>query len=128
MDISIAVAVGLVAFVAWKVFSVRRSPAQLAEAARLLDEEGGVLVDVRSSAEFSNNHAPGAVNMPLGSSPAQLAQLGAKDRPIVVHCASGTRSMAAVRQIKAAGFTHVVDIATLGNAMALPRGRGTGEA
>jgi len=124
MDLSIALAVGAAAFIGWKIWSVRRSPAQLAEAARLLDQEGGVLVDVRSAAEFNAGHAPGAVNMPVGTGSSQLQTLGATDRPIVVHCASGSRSMMAIRQLKAAGFTRVVDIGTLSNAMALPRGGG----
>ncbi|MCB9779554.1 MAG: rhodanese-like domain-containing protein [Alphaproteobacteria bacterium] len=86
-----------------------------------MDEEGGVLVDVRTPAEFAGSHAPGAINVPAGSVKQHLAALPSKDTPLVVHCASGTRSMMAVRELKAAGFTRVVDIATLGNALALPR-------
>ena len=110
------------AVVGLKLLSVWRSPGQLAAAARLLREQDGVLVDVRTPGEFASGHAPGAVNVPLGEVERHLAALGRKDRPVLVHCASGTRSMVAVRQLKAAGFTQVVDIGTLGNARRLPTG------
>ena len=113
MDLTYLPIVMLVAFIAGKLWSARRSPAQLAEAARALREDKGVLVDVRTPAEFARGHA---------ENKKQLKKLGRKSRPVVVYCASGTRSPKAVRKLEAAGFTNVINIATVGNAQKLPKG------
>lgn len=67
-----------------------------------------VLIDVRSPAEFGGGHVKGAKNWPLD----QLATIlpknsKLKDRPVVVYCASGGRSSAAVSLFTRAGFTTV---------------------
>lgn len=118
MDLSLLPWVLVGALILFKLAGMYRSPARLAELARALDE-GGLLVDVRSPAEYGAGHAPGAVNVPLGTEDQHLDRLGPKDRPLVVHCASGTRSMAAVRRLRAAGYTRVYDAGTLGNARKL---------
>jgi phage shock protein E len=49
------------------------------------------------------------MNVPLAVLPARLGDLGPKEGPIVVYCASGARSAQAARLLKLAGFTHVVN-------------------
>jgi phage shock protein E len=70
---------------------------------------GARIVDVRSPAEFMDGAYPGAVNVPIGSLAARIAELGPKDKPIVLYCASGARSGQGARLLKQAGFTDVVN-------------------
>jgi phage shock protein E len=70
---------------------------------------GAKVVDVRSPDEFADGAYPGAVNIPLGSLGSRLGELGSKNVPIVLYCASGARSAQAARLLKQAGFTEVVN-------------------
>ena len=70
-----------------------------------------VVVDVRSKLEFWTGHLPGAVCIPLNRLPdgfAEHAELAAGSR-ILVYCASGARSRIAAEQLRAAGYSNVVD-------------------
>jgi len=69
---------------------------------------GAKIVDVRSTGEFQSGAYPGAVNIPVQELEARLGELP-MDRPIVVYCASGGRSAAAERMLRARGFTDVVN-------------------
>jgi phage shock protein E len=70
---------------------------------------GAKIIDVRSPGEFADEAYPGAVNIPLNVLPAKVAELGPKDKPIVLYCASGARSASAARFLKQEGFTDVVN-------------------
>lgn len=75
---------------------------------------GALLLDVRTPAEFSERHIPGAVNVPVQELGARLRELGPKHRPIVVYCRSGARSAAATQLMRRAGY-DVLDIGGMGN-------------
>lgn len=66
-------------------------------------EDGAVLVDVREPAEWRSGHAPAARHIPLGRLAAEARRLP-KDRPVVVVCASGSRSRVAASQLRSGGF------------------------
>ena len=68
------------------------------------------LIDVREPHEWEIGHIPGARLIPLATLPQALASLDGT-REIVVHCKSGVRSAKAVRQLQAAGFTRVSNLA-----------------
>jgi phage shock protein E len=70
---------------------------------------GARVVDVRTPAEFADGCYPGAVNIPLGVLPARMDELGPKQTPIVLYCASGARSGQGARLLKKAGFTDVIN-------------------
>ena len=110
----IAVAVFLALFIGWKLRLAYRSPAELRRISDAL-AGGGVLVDVRTSFEFANGHLPQAINLPLGFSPESADGLGAKDSPVVVYCASGTRSAHAAKILRRAGFQSVLDLGPMHN-------------
>lgn len=69
---------------------------------------GAKIVDVRSPGEFQGGAYPGAVNIPVQELEARLGEIP-KDRPIVVYCASGARSAAAERMLRARGYGDVVN-------------------
>lgn len=70
-----------------------------------------VLIDVRSRLEFFFGHAPGAICIPVTKiSGAALESRGIeRDAGILVYCASGSRSAAAVQALRQAGYTRVTD-------------------
>jgi rhodanese-related sulfurtransferase len=70
-----------------------------------------VLIDVRSRFEFFFGHVPGALCIPVTKiSAKELEKRGiGRDAEILVYCASGTRSPAAVRALKRAGWARAMD-------------------
>ena len=109
--------------------SMRRDyPADLTppEAKGLLDSGGGwIYLDVRTVAEFTDGHVPGAWNIPLavattaeslrGGRPGMIGNRNflavvkahiAKDARVIVACKSGGRSSRAQRMMRQAGYTN----------------------
>jgi phage shock protein E len=70
---------------------------------------GAKIIDVRTTDEFADGSYPGAVNIPLAILAARLDELGPKDKPIVLYCASGARSAQAARILKQAGYADVMN-------------------
>jgi len=68
--------------------------------------EEPVLVDVREPHEHQIAHIDGAVLIPLRTLPERLGELD-RDRPIVLFCHHGSRSMRAVEYLKGQGYTRV---------------------
>jgi DMSO/TMAO reductase YedYZ molybdopterin-dependent catalytic subunit/rhodanese-related sulfurtransferase/glyoxylase-like metal-dependent hydrolase (beta-lactamase superfamily II) len=87
--------------------SSRLTIGQLAELQGL--EPGLQLVDVRAAAETEQGTIPGAVEIPLAVLAESLEALH-RDRPVVVYCASGYRSVVAASRLAAAGFRDVSDL------------------
>jgi len=61
------------------------------ETSKLLAAGQIVLVDARAAVYYQTEHVPGAVSLPAGSPPAELAAFAAKypkDTALVVHCGS----------------------------------------
>jgi len=75
---------------------------------------GASIIDVRTPAEYSAGSYRKAKNIPVADLPGRLGDLGPKDKPIVVFCASGSRSSQAARLLKKAGFTAVMNAGGLG--------------
>jgi phage shock protein E len=70
---------------------------------------GAKIIDVRTKGEFEDEAYPGAINIPLNVLMTKLDELGPKDGPIVLYCASGARSAQAARLLKQAGYSDVVN-------------------
>jgi len=73
---------------------------------------GTVVLDVRTPAEFASGHLPQARNIDIEGSDfaAKIAALD-KSATYAVYCRSGNRSGVALKQMAAAHFTHVYDMA-----------------
>ena len=74
-----------------------------------LKAKGALLVDVRSQDEFGVANAPGTVNIPLGDIGNRLAEIP-KGAPVVLCCASGTRSGMAKMVLKKNGYAEVYNV------------------
>jgi phage shock protein E len=84
-------------------------------ARRLVREQGALLLDVRSAAEFESGHVEGAKLVPHDEVGGRIDEIagwldGDRSRPIVVYCRSGKRSKNAKQTLEQAGFTQVVDL------------------
>ena len=71
--------------------------------------EGGVVIDVRSEAEFYSGHIENSLNLPLSEISSKIEQLNDKNQPIITCCASGIRSAAAAKILRAKGYSNVVN-------------------
>lgn len=108
---------GIVALAAMTIIRILRKKGRKKLVAEKL-AGGAKIVDVRTAGEFGSGHYPGAVNIPLDKLPNKMKKLGSKDSTIVVYCATGSRSRAAVSRIKAAGYNDVLNGGALSD---LPR-------
>ena len=67
------------------------------------------LVDVRNPGEWSAAHIDGATHIPLGRLEERLAEIP-RDKPIVLQCAAGARSMIGASILKAHGVDRVINL------------------
>ena len=70
-----------------------------------------MLVDVRSTGEFASRNAPGTINIPLTELSRRLGEIP-KSSPVVLCCASGTRSGMAKLLLIKNGYKNVHNIGT----------------
>jgi hydroxyacylglutathione hydrolase len=67
-----------------------------------------LVLDVRGEAEFRTGHVPGALNIAYTSLPERLGELP-RDRTLLVHCATGSRSAVAAALLDREGL-HAVHV------------------
>ncbi len=72
--------------------------------------EKPLIIDVRKQSEFDSEHIINAVNIPLNQINSHLAAFP-KDKPFVLHCGSGYRSMVAASILKQRGWDDFTDLA-----------------
>ena len=97
---------GWVAQVLYKIKSVGS-----AEAINLINRESAVVVDVCEPKEYEQGHVPNSINIPLGSLASRVNELDKyKDKPVVVACRSGNRSMRGAIALRKNGFESVYSL------------------
>lgn len=69
--------------------------------------QGPVIIDVRSTQEFRMQKLEGSINIPLEQLKHKMGKLKKYKQPLVLCCASGSRSAAAVGMLRGAGFSNV---------------------
>ncbi len=72
-----------------------------------LVQQGAIILDVRSKAEFSGVHIKGAINIPVNVLNNHLGQQKDKDKTIITCCASGMRSASAKSILQSHGYKNV---------------------
>ncbi len=78
-------------------------------AEQLAAPDSPLLIDVRTSREWSDGHIDGALSFPLAQLTERLADLPV-DRRLIVYCASGYRSGIAASLLQRAALPHVVNL------------------
>ncbi|MHC4082689.1 MAG: MBL fold metallo-hydrolase [Planctomycetota bacterium] len=68
------------------------------------------LLDVRGDGEWSAGHIDGSVNVHAGQLADRLAEVPSGDAPLVVTCAGGYRSTAAISVLERAGYENVINV------------------
>lgn len=73
------------------------------------------VIDVRTSAEYSNGHIPAALNIPLSSISSIENVIPDKSVEIIVYCQSGNRSKKAADSLLELGYQEVYDLGGINN-------------
>ncbi|PIN68671.1 sulfurtransferase [Candidatus Woesearchaeota archaeon CG11_big_fil_rev_8_21_14_0_20_43_8] len=78
----------------------------------LLDKDGAVAIDVRTTTEFSEDHINGAINISIHECDFtdRLKKLP-KENKYLVYCRSGRRSARAMALMRRLGFSSVFNLA-----------------
>ncbi len=82
-------------------------------------QEGAVIVDVRTPDEYEDGHYPNAVNIPVGELLKRAAEIGPKDKAVLLYCESGSRSAMGARLLKTMGFSDVTNAGGISDMPAL---------
>ncbi len=85
------------------------SPVEFAE--NVVNNEDIILIDVRTSKEFSEGHLPGAVNIDYHSFDFKdaISEMDRKER-YAIYCRSGRRSARVLSLMEDMGFRYVIDL------------------
>lgn len=70
-----------------------------------LVQDGALILDVRTAAEYAAGHIKGSINIPLDDLRSQAGSLRAGNRTIITCCRSGNRSAIASSMLSGTGLT-----------------------
>jgi phage shock protein E len=105
----------IVVFVAFLL--LRRMGLVSAKSARTHLQQGALVVDVRTNAEFQAHHLPNALHIPLEEFDTLVARrIKDKDQVLLLHCQSGRRSHAAIRKLAQLGYTRAFNLGSYARA------------
>jgi phage shock protein E len=105
--ILVGVAVAVAVYI---VLSRRRGSGLSKQQIQSLLDDGGIVVDVRTPAEFERGHVEQAINVPLNRLESDLNEIAPKSKPILLYCGSGLRSSTAEARLRSAGFEHAINV------------------
>lgn len=76
-------------------------------AVRMINENGGVFLDIRAPAEFAKGHLTPGKNIPAADLEKRAAELEKfKEKPLVLVCANGMRAKQTAAKLSAQGFSQ----------------------
>jgi hydroxyacylglutathione hydrolase len=87
---------------AWPAADLPQAQLPMIEAGQL-DDEPGVVLDVRQASELADGHLPGAVAVELGALTGDRLPTELPDGPVTVMCSHGSRAMTAASLLARAG-------------------------
>jgi phage shock protein E len=97
-----------------------RSSHEAVKFAREYQDRGGLLIDVRSPAEFKSGHLPRAINLPLNELDTYVPRLAQdKNQILLLHCKTGLRSELAAQRLKRQGYAKAFNLGSYGRAARL---------
>jgi hydroxyacylglutathione hydrolase len=98
-------------FDAWKKANLEMDSCERISATKLesMISTNPIIIDVRKKSEFNSEHVQGAINIPLNEINNHLTEIP-KDKPFILHCAGGYRSMIAASILKSRGFENLKDV------------------
>ena len=85
--------------------------ANVFDAVSLSNHQSAIFVDVRESKEMAGGVINGAYRVPLSNFDKNATQLDKfKDKPVIVYCRSGNRSIGAAGKLRKKGFNKVYSL------------------
>ena len=84
---------------------------EVLRAAHVAVENRALIIDVRTTQEYTSGHIENAINIPLQQIERHFKEMLPNDKEIVVYCRRGNRSQIAARFLQRQGYT-VYDVAT----------------
>lgn len=97
---------------------VRRMGKISAKAARAYLQQGALVVDVRSNAEFQSGHLQEAIHIPLHELDTLIARrIKDKNQVLLVHCQGGMRSQMAKKRLAGLGYTRAFNLGSYSRAL-----------
>lgn len=99
-------------YIVWRAYKMNQIRKDLP---RLFDQ-GAVVIDVRTKAEFSQAANPKSINIPLDQLEKRIKELD-PTKPIVLCCASGGRSGMAASILRDKGFERVFNAGSWSNTL-----------
>jgi rhodanese-related sulfurtransferase len=76
-----------------------------------MNREDAVVLDIRETSEWDTGHIPGSRHITLTQLEKRMSEIEKyKTRPLIVYCASGSRSNSACATLKKAGFEQVFSL------------------
>jgi rhodanese-related sulfurtransferase len=83
----------------------------------LIEPEPSLILDVRTVEEYTPDHIPTAVNLPVKDLSIELILRLAPDmnQPVFIYCQSGKRSNQAASLLKSFGYLNVYDLGSINN-------------
>ena len=83
----------------------------LDQARKMIEQPGTVLIDVRESDEWRQGHIPNATFIPRGFLELRVEEKVPDHKtPVILQCASGTRSLLASRTLRELGYENVYNL------------------
>jgi phage shock protein E len=79
--------------------------------------KNATIIDVRTPAEFAQEHVPGAINVPLDQIQNRIDEFKTIPKPVVAYCRSGARSGMATSILMQAGIKDVINAGGISNVM-----------
>ncbi len=102
---ALAICCALLVFYERQRSGVRVTPHQLVQ---LINHGQAVVLDVRGEREFAAGHILNARHVPAGEVVKQIERLKKyRDKPVIVVCDAGNKSVTVVRTLAANGFSKV---------------------
>ena len=81
------------------------------EATQMINRQDALVLDVREQAEFAQSHILNSRGLPMSQIEARIGDIGKfRDKPVIVYCATGNRSSAAVATLRKLGFSNAVNL------------------
>jgi molybdopterin/thiamine biosynthesis adenylyltransferase/rhodanese-related sulfurtransferase len=84
----------------------------VAGARRLIDHQAAAILDIREDDEVADGTLPDAMHIPRGYLEMRVEQaVPAKNQPVLIYCAGGTRSALAAKSLQDLGYSNVISLA-----------------
>jgi rhodanese-related sulfurtransferase len=107
----IVIGVLVIGFVLNKIKSHGINQCDVEEAQAIIKQQDALLLDVRTRGEFQAGHLKGAILIPVSELQARMSELALwKDKPVLVYCHSGNRSLTASKILIGNGLKNVTSL------------------